>query len=186
MIDAAKSSFRTRGVTATGFTQVLQEAGAARGAIYHHFPGGKAELTRSVMSSTGDNVARLIEQLLDEAATPADAVLAMFDICIAESSRRSGDFGCPVTPAVLEADGDQKTLAVGNQVFERWQAELCAGFESAGEEAEDAAALAALTIASLEGALVLSRAARSPEPLRRARRALRGVLPAGGDSVAAV
>lgn len=179
MIDAAKASFRARGVTATGFTQVLQESGAARGAIYHHFPGGKGELTRSVMSSTGSDVALLIGEILARAPSPSDAVLTMFDLCIAESDRRSGDFGCPVTPAVLEADGDQDTLAVGDQVFEQWQAEIAAGFAAAGEEAEVAASLAALTIASLEGALVLSRAARSAEPLRRARGALARMIQAG-------
>jgi AcrR family transcriptional regulator len=41
MIDAAKVSYRHHGVTATGFTEVLERAGATRGTIYHHFPGGK-------------------------------------------------------------------------------------------------------------------------------------------------
>jgi TetR/AcrR family transcriptional regulator, lmrAB and yxaGH operons repressor len=44
MIDAALDSLRHRGVSGMSFTEVLERSGAARGAIYHHFPGGKNQL----------------------------------------------------------------------------------------------------------------------------------------------
>jgi AcrR family transcriptional regulator len=44
MIEAAALSLRTRGLAATSFTDVLAASGAARGAIYHHFPGARTTL----------------------------------------------------------------------------------------------------------------------------------------------
>ena len=38
---------RRNGLAGTSFTEVLADSGAARGAIYHHFPGGKSELVEA-------------------------------------------------------------------------------------------------------------------------------------------
>ncbi len=176
MVLAAKDSFRRRGVTATGFTQVLESAGAARGAIYHHFPGGKAEMTRAVMHSTGDDVRAAIEVMFENSTSPVDAVLAMIDLCIDASDANDGNFGCPVTPAVLEADNDLDTLAVGSKVFSSWQEALAKGLAPSVGDVEEARALATVIVSSIEGALVLSRAERSARPLRRTRVALEQLL----------
>src|SRR4051794_1542815 len=56
MIDAAVESIRRHGVAGTSFTEVLTHSGAARGAIYHHFPGGKADLTQTAMRAHGAGV----------------------------------------------------------------------------------------------------------------------------------
>ena len=38
------------------FTEVLRESGAARGAIYHHFPGGKSQLVAEAAARNGQDV----------------------------------------------------------------------------------------------------------------------------------
>ena len=177
MVDAAKQSFRQRGVTATGFSEILQRSGAARGAIYHHFPGGKAELVRGVIDSTAGDVGELIDALLDQAPSPAAAVADMFDLCILAADERAGDFGCPITPAVLEADGDTDTLAAAAAAFADWQARLSERWSADGSPAETATAWSTLVVSALEGALVLARAERSGDPLRRAKHALVAMLP---------
>ena len=49
-------------------------------------------------------------------------------------------------------------------MFTRWRAALVTRFEPLGLAPDRAAVLAELTISAIEGALVLSRAARSTEP----------------------
>ena len=44
MIVSAALLIREHGVEATSFSAVLAHSGAPRGSIYHHFPGGKAQL----------------------------------------------------------------------------------------------------------------------------------------------
>jgi AcrR family transcriptional regulator len=38
------------------FTEVLENSGAARGAIYHHFPGGKAQIVAEAAARNGHHV----------------------------------------------------------------------------------------------------------------------------------
>ena len=44
MIQSTTALVRERGVEATALSDVLEHSGAPRGSIYHHFPGGKAQL----------------------------------------------------------------------------------------------------------------------------------------------
>jgi hypothetical protein len=66
---------------------------------------------------------------------------------------------------VLElAPRDEEFSADFDHVFARWRAALVTHFEPLGIPPDRAAALADLTISALEGALLLSRAARSTDP----------------------
>lgn len=159
MIDAAKTGFRTNGVSATSFTDVLQRAGAARGAIYHHFPGGRKELTVAVISSTADNVAAALDRS-DSTNSPVEDFEAVLAALCEVVEREAGGFGCPITPAVLDANGEAEVLAAADEAFERWQQALV-------DHHGLTDSLAALVVAAIEGALVLSRAAQSADPLRR-------------------
>jgi hypothetical protein len=68
---------------------------------------------------------------------------------------------------VLElAPRDEEFSADFDSVFARWRAALVTRFEPLGIAPDRAAVLADLTISAFEGALVLSRAARSTEPFK--------------------
>src|SRR2546429_9198229 len=54
MVRSAASLIRTRGVSATSFSDVLADSGAPRGSIYHHFPDGKAQLAADAIRWTSD------------------------------------------------------------------------------------------------------------------------------------
>jgi TetR/AcrR family transcriptional repressor of lmrAB and yxaGH operons len=81
---------------------------------------------------------------------------------------RSGyQSGCAIATMVLElAPRDEEVSAAFDSVFARWQAALVTRFEPLGIAPDRAAALAGLVISALEGALLLSRAARSTEPFK--------------------
>ena len=54
MIETAAVVMRERGVEATSFSEVLARSGAPRGSIYHHFPGGKAQLIEEATRYGGE------------------------------------------------------------------------------------------------------------------------------------
>jgi AcrR family transcriptional regulator len=179
MIRAAAASFRTKGLAATSFTDVVAASGAARGAIYHHFPGGKAELAQAAVEWFGDQVTAGIRTLdrQDSGETPTDFLERFLELVrpvVAESVEFSG---CPVAAVALESTRDDTRLVtVANDAFCAWTDELARLLTRSGLSSDDSTALAALMITTLEGAHILCRVAGNLEPFDRAAVALRWCL----------
>src|SRR5438128_498393 len=77
MIDAAVESLRRGGVAGMSFTEVLEASGAARGAIYHHFPGGKLQLVSEAAQQDAAAVREHFAAL--EGRTPSDVVKSFLE-----------------------------------------------------------------------------------------------------------
>lgn len=166
MIRSAAALFRERGVHGTSFTDVLEHSGAPRGSIYHHFPGGKAELAEEATRYAGEWVAGGIAAALEE-DDPVAAVRA-FAALWRRVLRESGyGAGCPIVSATLEGDRSPRARDAAGAVFRRWEGLLADGFARHGVPGPRARALGTLTVAAIEGAIVLARAQRSAEPLER-------------------
>lgn len=166
MIVSAALLMRERGVEATSFSAVLAHSGAPRGSIYHHFPGGKAQLVEEATRYGGDFIAAGLAAALAE----EDPVGAVQRFC--QSWRKvlsESDFaaGCPVVAATLEGERTPAAREAAGAAFERWEELLMEAFERHGIAAARAASLATLAIAAIEGAIVVARAQRSSAPLER-------------------
>src|SRR5215467_11427343 len=173
MIHAAAELFRQRGYHATTFSDVVRDSGTPRGSTYFHFPGGKAELAREATARAGDEMEELTAQAARHAGDPASLVRALAQILAGRLERSGYQGGCPIATMVLElAPRDQEFSAAFDSVFARWRAALVTRLEPLGLPPGRAKALAGLTISALEGALILSRAARSTEPLTTTTEAL--------------
>jgi TetR/AcrR family transcriptional regulator, lmrAB and yxaGH operons repressor len=154
------------------FTGVLSASGAARGAIYHHFPGGKAQIIAEAAALNGQDVgARL-------AALPADSPLAVVQAFLAavrpavRASACGG--GCAVAALTVHAgtDADNDALRqVAATAFASWAGHLAERLSTAGLAPDEAADLAAMLIALLQGAHVTCRAAGTIQPFDQAARA---------------
>jgi len=173
MISAAAELFRQRGYHATTFSDVVHESGAPRGSTYFHFPGGKQELAREAIAGAGDEMEELVDEAARHAGDPGSLVRALAEIFASRFERSGYQGGCPIATMVLElAPRDEEFSAGFDSVFARWRAALVTRFEALGLAPERSAALADLTISALEGALILSRAARSTEPFKTTTEAL--------------
>ena len=75
MVRSAASLIRSRGVSATSFSDVLADSGAPRGSIYHHFPDGKAQLAEDAIRWTSE---RLLGHLRGGHPTRPSDVLERF------------------------------------------------------------------------------------------------------------
>ena len=166
MIRAAIDLYREHGMGGTGFTDVLDATGAARGAIYHHFPGGKDELAAEVVATSGRDLLHFVERLLEK-HTPGDAI-RRFSAWFAEQLERTDmAFGCPIAPPVLEAALESDAIAGASATaFDAWRDELSRALRGEGVPSARARALGETVFAGLEGALILCRAHRSSRPIR--------------------
>jgi TetR/AcrR family transcriptional repressor of lmrAB and yxaGH operons len=165
MIRAAAELFRQRGYHATTFSDVVRESGAPRGSTYFHFPGGKQELAREAIARAGDEMEELVAEAARHAGDPGSLVRALAQIVASRLERSGYQSGCAIATMILElAPGDDEFSADFDRVFARWRAALVTRFEPMGIAPGRAVVLADLTMSVFEGALVLSRAARSTEP----------------------
>lgn len=175
MIASAATLFRERGVAATSLRDVVEHAGAPRGSIYHHFPGGKAELATAATTMAGAFIDELLAGLLDQ-GEPTAAIDRFVDYWTTTLTRSDFVDGCPVAAAAISPDDTAAARSAAGEVFARWHDRLASSLTDHGLDDGEAADLAGLTIAAIEGALIVARAQRSTEPLTRVARQLRRLL----------
>jgi AcrR family transcriptional regulator len=172
MVLAAAGLFRDRGYDGTGFRDVVEVAGTTPGVIYHHFPGGKAELGVSVAAMQGDRLVALVESVCAD-STPREAVIGLLGVI--EKYLVKGDIrpGCPIAAVALASDDhDGRLRAAGDAVFMRIRRAVVTCLVRDGVPKVDAERFATLAVAASEGAVILCRAQRGLTPLREVRTAL--------------
>ena len=172
MIEATVEALQRRGVAGMSFTEVLAASGGARGAIYHHFPGGKTQIVAEAATRNGQDVRAHL------GALPTDSPLAVVQAFLAairpvvQASASGG--GCAVAAITVHvgADADNDALLqVAADAFVSWADTLAERLTTAGLTPDEAADLAAMLIAMLEGAHVTCRAAGTIQPFDHAARA---------------
>ena len=177
MIEATISALQKHGVAGTSFTEVLRDSGAARGAIYHHFPGGKLELVAQATELNGRQVRERLAVL--PADSPSAVVAGFFELVrpVVEASSAGG--GCAVAAATVDTalePGEQDLRRIADCAFSAWAETLTERLTTSGLEADRARDLATTLIVLLEGAHVLCRASRNLEPFERAARTARSLV----------
>jgi TetR/AcrR family transcriptional repressor of lmrAB and yxaGH operons len=166
MINSALVLMGEQGIEATSFSQVLEHSGAPRGSIYHHFPGGKAQLIEEATRYAGDIVVKLLTEAVEAHDDPIAAVDAVVGFW--RTVQYDSDFaaGCPVVAATLE-DSRSAAAREAAAAFERWEQLYVDILGRAGVPEERAHSLASIAISAVEGAVILARAQRSNAPLER-------------------
>ena len=171
MIEATVEALRRRGVAGTSFTDVLRASGAARGAIYHHFPGGKAQIVAEAAARNGRDVQAYLATL-PAGSPPAvvEAFLAAVRPVVAESAAGGGCAVAAITVPAGAESGDDTLRQVAAIAFASWAGQLAQLLAAAGLAPAEAADLATLLITLLEGAHIMCRATGTVEPFDQAAR----------------
>jgi AcrR family transcriptional regulator len=158
MIEAAVHALQRDGVEGMSFTDVLRASGAARGAIYHHFPGGKSQLVAEAATDNGNEVRGLLGQL--PAESPAAVVRGFLALIRPVLQESAGGSGCAVAAAAMasSAHDDDSLHNAAAVAIGSWITELAGRFAAAGLAQAEAQELASSLVTILEGAHVLARA----------------------------
>jgi TetR/AcrR family transcriptional repressor of nem operon len=184
IIVAAASLFNQRGYAGCSMGDVMEATGLEKGGLYRHFKSKEELAAEALAYSVGESV-RLRVQAIDPTADALTSLRAYIERFDKVPSAVAG--GCPLMNAAIEHDdGNVALRAVARSSFASWKERLVALVEQGKRERviqrkADPAWLADTIIATLEGALMLSRIQRSQEPMRHAQQSLLIVL----DSVAA-
>ncbi|MFI2410410.1 TetR/AcrR family transcriptional regulator [Streptomyces sp. NPDC018947] len=174
---AATVLFRRHGYSATGLKRIAAEAEAPFGSIYHFFPGGKQQLAEDMIRTSGPEYGRLVLALLDSVPDPAESLVHAFEAAAADLAAADYADACPIGTVALEVASSNEALrAATAEVFEQWVDAAARWFGRWVADPEAARSLACSMITMLEGAFMLSRAARDPEPLRVAGRSMAALL----------
>jgi AcrR family transcriptional regulator len=175
MIRSAAMLFQEQGVERTSFTDVLAHSGAPRGSIYHHFPGGKAQLAEEATRYAGDFMAAGLTAALSE-DDPPDAIGRFTDYWLELLRESKFAAGCPIVAATLDGDRSPGLLEAAGTAFGQWEEVLTKAIQRRGIKPARARSIATLAIAATEGAIVLARAQRSTKPLERVAGELRQIV----------
>ncbi|WNV86243.1 TetR/AcrR family transcriptional regulator [Umezawaea sp. Da 62-37] len=177
LVDAARTLVEAKGYYGTGLNEVLALAGAPRGSLYHHFPGGKDQLIGEAIAAAGREVDDVVAALVATTPTSKDLLLDMLNGLADRMVAADYAKGCPVATVALEVaatnDGLQ-SLCAG--IYAGWQRSLADALRVDGHDTTEADDLAATVLAMIEGSLVLARASRSRTPVDQVGRRIAKLL----------
>jgi TetR/AcrR family transcriptional repressor of lmrAB and yxaGH operons len=163
LTSATATLMQRHGVSGTGIAEILATSGVTRRSIYLNFPGGKAELVAAATRSAGDEMSTTLRDYVAQ-PDPIGAFTRMWsDVLV------STDFegGCPIVAAASSRDESPEAASTAAEVFAEWAQLLAERLSDDGVNRAAAQSLSTMIVASVEGAVVLSRAARSTKPLEQ-------------------
>jgi TetR/AcrR family transcriptional regulator, transcriptional repressor for nem operon len=170
IVEAAAQIFNQHGYEGSSLNALMEATGLKKGGIYRHF-ASKEELAAEAFDYTWEAVWKTRLYHVDERARGIDKLKQLIANFIDRRSPVAG--GCPVLNTAVDADDGNPVLR-GRVVkaLRSWTGRLETYVEEAKKQRDakpdvDPKAVATLIVASLEGALMMSRVHRSDEPLRR-------------------
>ncbi len=177
VISTAADMLATYGLNATSIREVTRRADAPFGSTYHHFPGGKQQVLAEATALAGGRIEVLLDEVLKEGV---DAGVTRF-LAMWRQRLLDSDFhvGCPVLAAAVEeplegsVDDAREAAAAA---FRRWEQQLTQALQAEGYSQEQASNTATMLIASVEGAVAMSRATRDIAAFDRVVAVLRQLL----------
>ena len=178
MLRGASELLGEYGAGATSIDRVLARTGAPRGSVYHHFPGGRAQLVEEAVTRSGDLMAKRIDAAVAaEDQDPVAALDSFFALWRERLTENGYRVGCPVAAVAAATNDEAPQLArSAAAVFARWQQALAAHFHRHGLAPARSTRLAAFVVAALEGAVIMCRAEQTTAPLDATATELRELL----------
>jgi AcrR family transcriptional regulator len=166
---------RESGMHGAGIKEIVARSETPIGSLYHYFPNGKPQLVAEALRRHGGRVPPLLTRFFDQTTSPPAAVRRFFDFA-AEAFERSGaDKGCAIGAVALDLgreDGDFALIC--NEVFESWIEALLPRLPF--RDARTRRSFASAVVVAIEGAFVVSKAARNGDAFRQAGRWLAEAL----------
>jgi TetR/AcrR family transcriptional regulator, lmrAB and yxaGH operons repressor len=175
MIFAALDLLRRSGIAGASIGQVIGGSGAPVGSLYHHFPGGKLELVRAALKEAESGIGAILQSIFGQPVPLEQKVKTLFSATGRETEANAFAKSCPVAAVTLDINEDTEDLReVCQRIFQTWHRTIAAGL--AEVPTAQRLEVAELIITTLEGALIVSRAAATKEPLMRVGAALAEML----------
>lgn len=170
LVIVAATLFRKQGYSASSISEILNDAHAAKGSLYHHFPGGKQDLAIAAARYSSECVLALMAECFDQARKKnesfsegvqcfVEAIASMFETTEAQELS-------PVSATLLNGTADDEFRKEANAIFTAWQEAFLAEGVRFGMPVEDVRYRGKKLLLLMEGAWVVARAVGHAEPIR--------------------
>lgn len=179
IVEEAAPIFNQRGFAGCSIQQVMEATGLEKGGLYRHF-SSKEELAAEAFRYALETVLRARLKGLDEAENAVDQLRSVVRRFVEVPSPMPG--GCPLMNTAIDADDGNPVLrGLARTGVKEWRARLCGVVEEGIELGEIRAGteprqVANVIIATLEGALMMSRLEGDRTAMRDARAMLDRML----------
>ncbi len=177
IIQAACTLLEKQGYPATSLDEIVKESGAPKGSLYYYFPDGKEQIVSEAVLYAGKI---LIERMRGELARYDNPMQALYEYIMRLAGKveeKHFTAGNPLTIVAVEAAGASERISQAcREVYAQIEAVLQEKLLCCGLSDSEAAERARLTLASLEGGIILSRVHRTADPLRSVANHLNGTL----------
>ncbi|HWC86415.1 MAG TPA: TetR family transcriptional regulator C-terminal domain-containing protein [Solirubrobacteraceae bacterium] len=172
IVAAAATMIAERGASGTSLDAIRAATKASKSQLYHYF-GDKRGLVRAVIDYQS---AAVLEAQAEALGAVGDwkGLERWADAMVAAVEARGGRGGCPIgTLAAAVSDTDERFRAALSDAFETWSDAIGAALgrlRDHGLLAPDAdlEALTTVTLAAIQGGLLLAKTRRESAPLRAA------------------
>lgn len=157
---------QTSGYSGTGLNAVIDHAAAPKGSVYFHFPDGKEGLGVAAVELAAKQFGTLIAEAAASSGGAAGAARAAIEALTNIVSESDFKLGCPVSVVTLEMGAESERLrSACASAFESWIVPTAALLEAGGVDAREAHSLATVVVSTIEGAVIVSRAMKTTQPL---------------------
>lgn len=167
LISAMLVALQQRGFHGMGLNELLTEAGAPKGVLYHHFPGGKSELAVAAIASAITELTAMLDHAIATQADPVIVLKSMMGVAQTRLERSAFSCGCALATIALESTTDdvaiRAALADGFAAIRSRISQLFFDRRVARKRAQN---LSALIVAAYEGALIQARVAGNIQPMQ--------------------
>lgn len=166
IVRAASRLFRRQGYAGTGLSEILSEAHAPKGSLYHYFPDGKAAIGEAAVMASGATMERELREFAATTPNAADIVMRAAH-ALGEWLEKSGyREGCAIATTILETAPDiERIRAAGERAYASWRTVVAEALVADEVDAARARRLATFAMSTLQGGLIQARVARSTAPL---------------------
>lgn len=177
IVRAAATLFRRQGFAASGINEIIARSGAPKGSLYHYFPEGKDQIAEAAVRFAGAGTIATLEHLARKTSSGAALVRAYCKLVAGWMAKSDFHDGSPIATVLLEAaPASVKIGAAGREVFADLRDTIAGKLIDDGFGRAEARRLAMMSIAAIEGALILARAESSAGPINDVARALAAAL----------
>ena len=171
--------FRRSGYDGASMAELSKVTKLSKASLYHHFPGGKAEMATHVMAEEGKRLQQFVLAPLGNLDNPIEA--------LENSLNGVGKFYDGEVPRCLM---NSIMLGSGEALFKQgisdavtaWSKLLANAYEAAGVSADEAQAWSAYALERIQGALIICRVASNRDALEQCLAELQGDVLTEGNA----
>lgn len=166
VLATAQHLFQRQGYHATGVHQILTEANAPKGSLYHHFPGGKQQLATESVGLGAQELGDAIDAVIADSVDLPTAIRTIADFLASRLEDSNFLDGCPIASVAIDAGDNDPIREACRAGYDRWLVSIADALVDAGLRRPNATDLALMILSTLEGGLLLARTRRDANNLR--------------------